>query len=107
MVGIGSSRRCRQGWRKGRSAFRSGRGCSRRVGLPDHEEWSGAKVNPAGYEVLQGRRTKQEVVVAEFDPGTNSVRHSAINSCAIERDSRYARLTIRETVNTLFVLPVA
>src|SRR5262249_35808069 len=40
-------------------------GCPGSAGLPDHEKRSGASVNPAGYEVLQGRRSQQEVVTTK------------------------------------------
>ena len=41
---------------KGGAYSGSGRGCPRRLGLPGYQEWSCPPVDPAGYEVLQGRR---------------------------------------------------
>src|SRR6185295_16734704 len=37
----------------------------RRLGVPGYEEWPCPPVDAAGYEVLQGRRSQQEIIVTD------------------------------------------
>ena len=56
LVGFSAIGCCRKSRRQGWSLLGSDRGCSGRLGLPDHQEWRRTPTDPPGHQVLQGRR---------------------------------------------------